>query len=238
MKEEFKDNKHQESAIEAAATIDAVLRVQTNWKELWFYQKTVVLYQMTYVFCQRFLPKFGDRTVDQMVQAARSGKQNIAEGLADGVTSMEMELKLLNVARSSIKELLEDYEDYIVSRRLSYWKVGHERYDGLLRFCRSHNQLGDYEPYFYKWSDEEMANTAVSLCHFVDKMMTTYQQKLAEDFCQNGGIRERMTAARLKTRAIQKSTIDALQHEIEHLKAELQRLKAENEALRRRLEAR
>ena len=83
-----------------------------------------------------------------------------------------------------------------------------------------------------------MANTAVSLCHFVDKMMTTYQQKLAEDFCQNGGIRERMTAARLKTRAIQKSTIDALQHEIEHLKAELQRLKAENEALRKKLEAR
>ena len=149
-----------------------------------------------------------------------------------------MELKLLNVARSSLKELLEDYEDYIVSRRLSYWKVGHERYDGLLRFCRNHNQLGDYEPYFYKWSEEEMANTAVSLCHFVDKMMTTYQQKLDEDFRQNGGIRERMTAARLKTRAIQKSTIEAQQREIEHLKAELQRLKAENEALRRRLEAR
>ena len=90
MKEEFKANKHQEDAVQAAATIDAVLRVQTNWKELWFYQKTVVLYQMTYVFCQRFLPKYGDRTVDQMVQAARSGKQNIAEGLADGVTSMEM----------------------------------------------------------------------------------------------------------------------------------------------------
>ena len=83
-----------------------------------------------------------------------------------------------------------------------------------------------------------MANTAVSLCHFVDKMMTTYQQKLAEDFCQNGGIRERMTAARLKTRAIQKSTIEAQQREIEHLKAELQRLKAENEVLRKRLEAR
>ena len=76
MKEEFKANKHQEDAVQAAATIDAVLRVQSNWKELWFYQKTVVLYQMTYVFCQRFLPKYGDRTVDQMVQAARSGKQN------------------------------------------------------------------------------------------------------------------------------------------------------------------
>ena len=73
--------------------------------------KTVVLYQMTVVFCRRFLPKHGDRIVDQMVQAARSSKQNIVEGLADGVTSTEMELKLLNVARASIKELKEDYLD-------------------------------------------------------------------------------------------------------------------------------
>ncbi len=82
--------------------IESVLRKQTNWKNLWFYQKTVVLYQLTFAFTRRFLPAFGDRTVDQMVQAARSGKQNIVEGSADGVTSMEMELKLLNVARSSI----------------------------------------------------------------------------------------------------------------------------------------
>ncbi len=101
----------------SAKKIESVLRKQTNWKSLWFYQKTVVLYQMTYVFTQRFLPAYGDRTVDQMVQAARSGKQNIVEGSADGVTSMEMELKLLNVARSSIQELLEDYEER-ASRRL------------------------------------------------------------------------------------------------------------------------
>ena len=81
-----------------AAKIDSVLRKQTNWKNLWFYQKTVVLFQMTYVFTRRFFPAYGDRTVDQMVQAARSGKQNIVEGSADGVTSMEMEMKLLNVA--------------------------------------------------------------------------------------------------------------------------------------------
>ena len=61
----------------AAQQLETVLRRQTNWKNLWFYQKTVVLYQMTYVFTRRFLPAFGDRTVDQMVQAARSGKQNI-----------------------------------------------------------------------------------------------------------------------------------------------------------------
>lgn len=72
-----------------AKKIESVLRKQTNWNNLWFYQKTVVLYRMTYVFTRRFLPAFGDRTVDQMVQAARSGKQNIVEGSADGVTSMD-----------------------------------------------------------------------------------------------------------------------------------------------------
>lgn len=88
--------------IDAAAMIDTELRKEKNWKRLHFYQKTVVLYQMTYIFSQRFLPKYGDRTVDQMVQAARSGKQNIVEGMADGVTSTELELKLLNVARASL----------------------------------------------------------------------------------------------------------------------------------------
>lgn len=88
--------------------IPRVLRQQTNWKELFFYQKSEVLYQLTFVFCKRFLPAYGDRTVDQMVQAARSGKQNIVEGLADGVTSTEMQLKLLNVGRASIQELQQD----------------------------------------------------------------------------------------------------------------------------------
>lgn len=89
------------------------LRKQTRWEKPWFYQKTVVLYQMTVVFCRRFLKTYGDRTVDQMVQAARSGKQNIVEGSADGVTSTEMESKLLNAARGSalrdrIDQLLQE----------------------------------------------------------------------------------------------------------------------------------
>lgn len=91
-----------------------VLQPQSKWEPLWFYHKTVVLYQLTYVFTKRYLPPYSDRTVDQMLQAARSGKQNIVEGLADGVTSTEMELKLLNVARSSIQELCEDYVDHLV----------------------------------------------------------------------------------------------------------------------------
>lgn len=125
-----------------------ILKHQTKWEDLYYYRKSNVLYQMTVVFCRRFLPKFGDRTVDQMVQAARSGKQNIVEGLADGVTSTEMELKLLNVARASIKELKEDYIDYITAHRLTRWAAGHPRYDALLEFCRVHNDLGDYEPHF------------------------------------------------------------------------------------------
>lgn len=80
---------------------EGILRQSVPYTELFFYQKADAIYRLTYIFCQRFLPKYGDRTVDQMVQAARSGKQNIVEGIEDGNTSTEMELKLLNVSRSS-----------------------------------------------------------------------------------------------------------------------------------------
>ena len=208
----------------------AILKNQTKWEDLDYYRKSLVLYQMTVAFCRRFLPKYGDRTVDQMVQAARSGKQNIVEGLADGVTSTEMELKLLNVARSSIKELREDYLDYITAHSLQLWNSKHPRYNALLRFCRTHNDLSDYEPHFEKWNDEELANCAVTLCHMVDKMMTTTLEKKEKDFVENGGIRERMTATRLGRRQTQNEEIAAL-------KARVAALEAENAALKARLNA-
>ena len=212
-----------------------VLRKQTNWENLYFYQKTVALYQMTYVFCKKFLPKYGDRTVDQMVQAARSGKQNIVEGCADGVTSTEMELKLLNVARASIKELKEDYLDYLMSRKLAVWNKNHPRYDGLLKFCRAHNRVEDYEPFLEKWTDEEIANCANTLCHMVDKMIATHLAAKERDFTENGGIRERMTAARLGRRKTQNEEIAALKAENASLRREIEQLKArlaESEAAR------
>lgn len=203
-----------------------ILRDQTNWEKLFFYQKTVVLYQMTYVFCKRFLPRHGDRTVDQMIQAARSGKQNIVEGCADGVTSTEMELKLLNVARASLKELKEDYLDYIRSRSLVLWDKKHPRYDGLLKFCRQRNKLEEYEPFFEKWTDEELANCANTLCHMVDRMIATHLKNKETDFTENGGIRERMTAARLGRRKTQNEEIAALKAENASLKREIAALKA------------
>lgn len=184
-----KDLNHSQSA-------PSVLKNQAIWQNLWFYQKTVVIYQMTVVFTQRFLPKCGDRTVDQMIQAARSGKQNIIEGSSDGVTSTEMELKLLNVARASIQELQEDYIDYIIKKGLKHWDKEHPRFNGMLNYCRNHNQLEEYSDYFWKWSEEEFCNVAITLCRMVDKMMLSYQKKKEKEFVTEGGIRERMAAAR------------------------------------------
>ena len=210
----------------AGEQIESVLRRQTNWKQLWFYQKTVVLYQMTYAFTRRFMPQWGDRTVDQMVQAARSGKQNIVEGSADGVTSMELELKLLNVARSSIQELLEDFEDYLPAHGLTLWTKGHPRFDAMLNFCRAHNRLEDYSPYFEIWTDEELANIGITLCRMVDRMMMSYEQKKDREFVTEGGIRERMTAARLGYRTNQRDTIQQLTAQVEALRQENNRLRA------------
>ena len=201
-----------------------LLRNQANWEALHFYQKSQVLYQLTFEFTKRFLHR-GDRTIDQMVQAARSGKQNIVEGSADGVTSMEMEIKLMNVARSSIQELREDYEDYLTARNLPIWTSTHPRFERMLKYCREHNQLGDYQSFFQRWGDEEMANIAISLCHFVDKMMDSYQKKLEKDFITEGGIKERMTAARLGYRTNQKEEIENLQRELTAARQELERLK-------------
>ena len=198
-----------------------VLLNEVQYQDLYFYQKSEVLYALTYHFAKRFLPSRGDRTVDQMVQAARSGKQNIIEGLADGMTSTEMQLKLLNVARSSLKELRADYEDYLRTRHLTLWAASHPRYDEMLRFCRQHNQLNDYEPFFERWNDEELCNIALTLLHITDKMMKTYLSGLDQQFVTQGGIKERMYAARTGYRKGQDE--------------ELQRLREENKRLRQQV---
>lgn len=206
------------------------LRKQPNWENLYFYQKANTLYMLTFSFVERFLRK-GDRTIDQMVQAARSGKQNIVEGSADGVTSMEIEVRLLNTARGSLKELKEDYKDYLNTRRLVIWDKKHPRFDSMLTYCRKHNKVEDYEPYFDVWNDEEMANTALTLCHITDKLMTAYQEQLEQKFITEGGIKERMTAARLNYRTDKNRELEMLRNENEALQArirELERIIKEN----------
>lgn len=237
----------------------SVLRKKTVYTDLFFYRKSDVLVQLTKSFCDHFLPKYGDRTVDQMVQAARSIKQNIAEGFTDGQTSFEVEIKLLGIAKGSNQELLEDYQDYLKHHHLPDWgnqaaRGGSKnarnasdasdssnasyasnaliagRYDKMVRFCRDHNDLADYEHFFSRWTDEEMCNTAICLCHMIDKAMTSFVSKRDREFVEEGGIRERMTAARLDMRGTQKQVIAQLEAENTQLKAEIARLKKELEA--------
>lgn len=205
-----------------------VLKKAVVWKELYFFQKSDTLYQLTVEFCKRFLPAHGDRTVDQMVQAARSGKQNIVEGSEDGQTSSEMEIKLMNVARGSLQELRADYHDYLNTHHLSVWDAGSERQKKLREFCRTHNDYGAYAPFVAKMNDEEMANMALTLCHQTDKLMCAYIEKLEKRFVTEGGIKERMHAARTGYR----QEVDA---RLKALEEENRRLKKENEELRKRL---
>ena len=201
-----------------------VLKKAVVWKDLYFYRKSDTLFQLTVEFCHRFLPAYGDRTVDQMIQAARSGKQNIVEGSEDGQTSSEMEIKLLNIARGSLQELRADYNDYLNTRHLTSWPANSERQQRLREFCHSHNDYSDYEPFVNKMSDEEMANMALTLCHQTDKMMCAYIEKLEKQFVTEGGIKERMYAARTGHRQEQDARMKALEAENAALKQRIAEL--------------
>ena len=171
-----------------------------NYRELLSYQKAEVVYDLTYRFCQRFLSR-GDRTIDQMIQAARSGKLNVAEGSKASGTSKEMEIKLTNVARASLEELLVDYHDFLRVRDLRLWdknskealfvrKLGHGTrvtYDTYRQFCETRPA-------------EVVANIAVCLIHQANYLLDQQIRRLEQDFLKDGGIRERMTRARLQHR--------------------------------------
>lgn len=102
-----------------------------------------IIYDITYIFVNRFL-KHSDRTSDQMLQAARSGKQNIAEGSSAGSTSKETEIKLTNVAKASLQELLIDYEDYLRTRGLPLWDKNSSIAIKSRKYCMTHNDGAIY----------------------------------------------------------------------------------------------
>lgn len=216
--------------MEKKDTKGKVLKKAVVWQELYFYRKSDALYQLTVEFCRRYLPPHGDRTVDQMVQAARSGKQNIIEGSEDGQTSSEIEIKLMNIARGSLQELRADYLDYLNTHHLPVWGKENPRLQRLRAFCHKHNDYCDYASLLGKMNDEEMANLALTLCHQTDKLMCAYIARLEERFVKEGGIKERMYAARTGYRQQQ----DA---HMKDLESENQKLIAENQALRKRIES-
>ena len=197
-----------------------------HYRHLRVYRVTEIIYDITFYFTRHYLSR-GDRTVDQMVQAARSGKQNIAEGNQAAATSSETEIKLTNVAKASLEELLDDYEDYLRVRNLQQWDSQHPRYEKLRAYARSEDFTNDYALKIQKMNDEEIANLCITLIHQAMSMLHNLLATLQKRFVTEGGIKERMTATRLGYRTNQRETIERLTHEVNALKAENERLKRE-----------
>lgn len=170
-----------------------------HYRNLRVYHVTEMVYDITYYFTQHYLSK-GDRTVDQMVQAARSGKQNIAEGNQAAATSSETEIKLTNVAKASLEELLDDYEDYLRVRNLQQWGPLHPRYEKMRQYARSEEIKKEYAATIQRMNDEEIANLCITLIHqaiyMLHKLLVTMQTR----FVKEGGIKERMYQSRINYR--------------------------------------
>jgi S23 ribosomal protein. len=168
------------------------------------YKKALIVFQGTCRFCERFLEK-RDRTVDQMVQAARSGKQNIVEGSKISGTSKEAEIKLLNVSRSSLEELLEDYRDFLRNRKLHVWsKDSREALFVRKLGAKKNTTYTAYETYVETRRPDVVANILICLIHQANYLLDQLIRKLEKDFLAGGGLRERMTRVRLAQRANQK----------------------------------
>lgn len=171
-----------------------------GFRKLRSFQTAQLAYDGTVIFCDRFIDK-RSRTHDQMVQAARSGVQNIAEGSLASATSKETELKLTNVARASLGELLLDYEDFLRQRGLRQWtKESAEAQAVRNLYLSERSDLSDIYA-FRTASAEVVANTLLCLINQASNLLYRQIRQLEEKFLAHGGLRERMTKARLEVRA-------------------------------------
>jgi len=162
------------------------------------FQKAEVVYDITFRFCHKFLAK-GDRTIDQMIQAARSGKKNILEGSKASVTSKETELKLTNVARASLQELLDDYCDFLRARDLPIWDKDSKEAHYVRKLARKPGQTYEqYRRFCETRPPEVVANIALCLIHQTNYLVDQQIRRLEQDFIKEGGLRERMTRVRLQ----------------------------------------
>jgi four helix bundle suffix protein len=172
-----------------------------GYRNLLSYQKAEIIYDGTVYFTNRFFNKY-DRTVGQMVQAARSGKQNIAEGSMVSATSKETEIKLTNVARASLEELKIDYEDFLRTKKLTIWEKDHRLVARLRELNRS-TPKPTYETFkkaIEHESPEICANTMITLIQICTYLLKKQINQLETAFIKEGGLRERMTKARIDER--------------------------------------
>ena len=171
-----------------------------GYKQLKSYQMTEIIYDATVVFCNRFIDR-RSRTHDQMVQAARSGKQNIAEGCMASGTSKKFELKLVGVARASLEELLLDYEDFLRQKGLKQWVKEHPKSKFIRSLCyKGDRSYGTYKRFLEKETPEIAANTMICIINQANYLLDRQLRALEEKFLEEGGFTERLYRARITAR--------------------------------------
>jgi four helix bundle suffix protein len=191
---------------------DGFIPPHGGYQKLLSFQKTEIIYDGTVCFCGRFIDR-RSRTHDQMIQAARSGKQNIIEGSMASGTSKETEIKLTNVARASLEELLADYHDFLRVRKLPVWDKNDPRAQAIRRLSHrshasheshrspgSHANYATYATHIEQGDPETAANTIICLIHQANYLLDQQIRSLEQAFITEGGLRERMTRVRLEER--------------------------------------
>ena len=171
-----------------------------DYHQLICYQKAVIVYDLTYWFCERYMERIKDRTVDQMVQAARSGKQNIVEGITDGAASKESELKLLKVAAGSLHELHEDYDDWLRTHLQPIWAKDSVEMKALWAVGKEHSDSEYFMQLARTRPPQTTANIARGMTeqaiYFLDRLI----QSKVKQFVENGGLKEQMYRVRQQYR--------------------------------------
>ena len=178
---------------------DGFIPAHGGYEDLKSFQKARIVYDGTVCFCRRFLDR-RDRTIDQIVQAARSGKQNILEGSQASGTSKEMEIKLTGVARASLGELLEDYQDYLRTRGLKQWTKDNREALYVRKLGSKNRSYESYRSYLETRPPEVVANILICLIHQTNYLLDQLLRQQEAAFLKECGLRERMTRARLRTR--------------------------------------
>ena len=179
--------------------MDKLVKRNTDCKNLLIYRKADIIFLMTNVFVERFVSKFS-RTRDQMIQAARSGKQNIVEGMNDLETSKDTGINLINVAKGSLLELLEDYEDYLKTNNGEKWEKDDEKTLAMRRFAVNHEAAEDFLKLMKTRDGIVCANIMIVLIKQLDYLFYKFIQSLSEKFLKEGGFKEKMHRMRIDRR--------------------------------------
>ena len=194
------DGSHDSPSSPLSHSSHPIIPPRGDYQTLHSFHKSEVVYDITFRFAHKYLAR-GDRTVDQMIQAARSGKKNLLEGSKAAQTSKETELKLTGVARASLEEVLDDYRDYLRVRDRPEWDKNSREALYVRRLGRKTPQTYElYREFVETRPPEVIANIAICLIHQANYLIDQQLRRLEKDFVEGGGLRERMTRARLAHR--------------------------------------